>query len=432
MGMELKLSLGLESPAEDEIIKYRLSEDDFEVAKDTNIEERQKLLETLETQCIEPTEEQSRLIESIDRNFTNVFDKYNISYPPSKYPETFFLSAANFKKLDIEEKGKVAGKKPWPDIAGFYLPEKDAVVVWYRKAPWSKNENNEEFVHTVSHELLHANAFRSLQAFKKEGADKPAVDTHRSGFQIVKLGQPDKVLFHDLNEAITETLAAEVTSNVIKSENELFGAAIKEQIEKEIRRSLKPGPKTSKGAEKTNPSREMAISKGYDFKIPAFYEWLDKKYSFMDFHERMRGNNKFKNEKLQEYEEEVKSLPGFQQNQVIVEDIFKKDQFEYKYKDLVYSPERKLFGRLIDALSKNRPELEGKFDEIKSIFYNAYFNGSMQKIGRLIDETFGRGTFRLVAENAKIDGIDHKSEELRKRLRAWNKKKMGYHKPVYN
>ncbi len=282
-----------ENETEEKIINYRLAPEDFEIAKKIHAEEKEKFLNKLERKVIEPTPEQGRLLEYIKESILEVLDKYEIPDPDTLKQDTSvaFLRGPDFKSLVLKETDTKEGDElPVAE----YIPEKNIILLWY-KSVWQKNENQAEFVNTISHELLHAKAFRSLQAYKKRSS---GIDVHRSGLTIFKLGRPHKVLFNQLDEGITDELAAEITEKLIKADSREKWTKDEESV-----------------AEALRPSEEQ-----------------------------------------------------------------------------------KLFQFIAEALSKHSAEYKDKPDEIKALFYNAYFSGSMQKVGRLIDDTFGRGTFRMIAE----------------------------------
>lgn len=73
------------------------------------------------------------------------------------------------------------------------------------------------------------------------------------------------------------------------------------------------------------------------------------------------------------------------------------------------------YAERVIVLSRKCPEYHGKEEELRTLFYEAKFSGSMLKIGRLIERTLGKGTFRLIAE-------DFLGGDLQDRLRLYEKK----------
>ena len=269
-------------PADDDIEfrKYRIGEEDFEVAKEVHADETAEFLEFVERMNIKPTERQKDILASIDVGLDNIYRKYNINKTRLSRPAMFFVKREDFKDLSAESGN--------PMVGSFYMPELDTILMWYRTTVWGSDKRNEEFLHAIVHERWHAESRRVLAARKGED------------------NKPDKSLFLDINEAITESLALELAADVINNqERGQFKDLIREQLE------------------------------GHQFNPDTG----------------------------------------------------------------IYKKQREMFERLLLALAAKNPEFEYDTENVQRRFYQAYIEGEFWKLGRIIEKTLGRGSFRLLAEN---------------------------------
>ena len=83
-------------------------------------------------------------------------------------------------------------------------------------------------------------------------------------------------------------------------------------------------------------------------------------------------------------------------------DLFK-SELERRSKEnnpITFSRSEELAGmnKLIDAIfEQNSTEFKNR-EEVESIFIDAHINGRLMRVGRLIERTFGKGSFRRVGE----------------------------------
>lgn len=166
-----------------------------------------------------------------------------------------------------------------------------------------------------------------------------------------------------MDEAITEILGIEVLEEVVSDNKEKFKDLILGQIRKRL-----SSPRTN------NPLRREAHKRGI-LKIDRYGDgWEGRKEFIQEIYER---------------------------------------GFKYKQPPMYqsYPKERKVLRQIIEAVTRKDPDYEGKEDEVKALFYKAYFTGRMLDLGRVIEKTFGKGTFRLMAEKPF-------SSELQERLKG--------------
>ena len=74
------------------------------------------------------------------------------------------------------------------------------------------------------------------------------------------------------------------------------------------------------------------------------------------------------------------------------------DQYEFTYKK-----EREGLRILIDKLLEKNKDLFTAPEDVRMLFVKSAFSGDLLEIGRLIEKTFGKGTFRKIAENDSED-----------------------------
>lgn len=363
-------------PEEDPIINFRLTPEEFEEVVDTHGKEKEEWLCGLHEKHIEPTERQAALIEEAFRVIEEKLVSYGFDIPAIRKnrPDILFLSRKDYWK---EKYGKEENYNN-PDTLGFYEPTTNTVILWYKETAWGKDQRNQEFFHTLIHELLHAYSLRSLQAYreKTDAGEKPAFSAHRVGMHIYKLGAPKTGRFHGLDEALTEDLAVEITNEIVNRHRlDIFEDAVRRQIA-----LLMVSYKNEKRA---NAVSARAKELGYS---PHPY----RRY-----------------EEIATMSAEVKEIVN-----TILQEGF---TYEYPILYQSYTKERKVLDRLIMVLARRCPEYEGKEEELRRLFYEAKFSGSMLKIGRLIERTLGEETFRLIAK-------DFLGGELQERLRLYKKK----------
>lgn len=369
-------------PDEDPIINFCLTPEECEEVIDTHGKEREEWLNGLHEKHIEPTERQAAFIEEAFNAIKEKLASYGFDIPAIRRdrPAILFLSRKDYWK---EKYGKEENDHN-PDTLGFYDPNTNTVILWYKQTAWGKDQRNQEFLHTLTHELLHAYSLRILQAYRRtpfisvmEGREPeiaeetPALSTHRSGMYLYKLGMPEKERFRGLDEALTENLAVELTNEVVTQHRlDTFEDVVRQQLIYVLSRM---------STVRTRALHERAKELG----LPHF-SWVTE-----DIRKRM--------------------------NDVITALLQEGVVYEYPSPYQTYKKERKVLDRLIMVLARKCPEYNGKEEELRRLFYEAKFSGSMLKIGRLIERTLGKGTFRLIAE-------DFLGAELHKRLRLYNTK----------
>ncbi|MDP1689917.1 MAG: hypothetical protein Q8L52_01810 [bacterium] len=72
-------------------------------------------------------------------------------------------------------------------------------------------------------------------------------------------------------------------------------------------------------------------------------------------------------------------------------------------KEFTYQKEREALKLLATKLYEHNPSTFHSAEEVFGLFVKSAFSGDLLKIGRLIEDTFGVGTLRLIAEHDSED-----------------------------
>jgi hypothetical protein len=209
------------------------------------------------------------------------------------------------------------------------------------------------FFHAVVHEMLH---FKSYQALQLTSGDDPRVAEYREG--LVAFSRDGKrKYFTALNEAVTE----ELTNSVVREhlDDPLFAEETK--TTKALAERYSAYAKTSSGEPLFNDDTYYA-------RVVPRSPWR----------------------------EAIGRLVGVSQKSGTIET-----------RRSGYPRERKMLGALIDALFARNPARFQRRDQVFDLFAKGMMTGNLLPLGRLIDSTFGKGTFRRIGE---LDG--HRDAQL--------------------
>ncbi len=201
-----------------------------------------------------------------------------------------------------------------------------------------EQEGMTPFVAIAAHEMIHAKSRSTIR--KTEGG---GVLNHRVGLRLTRdENRPGKDYFRWMNEAITE----ELTIRFVKVFREMTAAQAENDETEEL---LAAAPAENK-SEIFFATRRKEVVSG-----PSWLSWTKKKST------------------------------------VSSETI--------SYAAFAYKKERKLLDKLIDALYRENSEAFKDRQEIFDIFARAMLSGNLLPLGRLIDRTFGPGSFRHFGNN---------------------------------
>lgn len=362
---------------EEDMIPVRLSADEFHHIRDVHGTEKETFLAELRDKHIAPTNRQTQIMEEAITRVEAELGRRGLTYTKER-PHVVFLSRSAYNKIwDDEEKKNPSSN---PDTLGRYIPSKNTVIIWYKTSCWGADERNAEFLHILTHELLHAYAFRRLQAYRKEGSGDPQVDAHRGGVSIFKLGRPDTALLRDVDEALTEDLAVDITNAVINDDREHFQPDIFQRI-----RTI-----ASRYRDSSLKARVLQVCQEKNVR------WS---YTMDEALQR-------------DILHEVSADPDY--------------QYAYPEQYQSYPKQRACLRLFISVLCAVNPTY--KPDDIRNMLYQSFFGGSLVGVGKLIDTTLGKGTFRLLAEGRYAELAERQRElaERHKPIRVRSKKKAGF------
>jgi hypothetical protein len=199
----------------------------------------------------------------------------------------------------------------------------------------SETDSGAMFLQLAFHEFLH---FKSYQAFQKELEKKESPQLYREGL-IAFSRDGEREYFRNLNEAVTQELFKRFYFQTAK-DNPLF----KKEIEKteKIKTSFLM-------SEKDNEEREM----------------LENIFIFRPVQRKKDGR----------FIEEIRESVPF-----------------------CYPKEQKALNSLLDKLyQKNQDKFKDK-EEVFDIFAKSMLNGNLMPVGKLVDRTLGKGSFRKIGE----------------------------------
>lgn len=83
-------------------------------------------------------------------------------------------------------------------------------------------------------------------------------------------------------------------------------------------------------------------------------------------------------------------------------DVYYIDQEQNSFLILSYRPQRKVLNYLCTEIQKQFPDRFKSSDDVFKVFLSANFTGNLLDIGRLVEKTFGEGSFRMLG-NMDID-----------------------------
>jgi hypothetical protein len=212
-----------------------------------------------------------------------------------------------------------------------------------------EQQSNMAFLMIAMHELLHFKSYNALQVVL-EGKGK--IGVYRSGLRVQS--RDGKTLYlNGIDEAVTEELSQRL---IQKFSGQPFFAKEKEQTRNVI--AQYPRALRSPG--------EMLFT-------PDVY--------YAQLNERSKGKKWLK---------AMGRIFGFKE--------FIKEEPDILCQEMVYPQERKIFNILLDKLYQKNADQFSNREEVFNIFTKAKLTGNLLPLGRLVDETFGRGTLRKLGE----------------------------------
>lgn len=130
------------------------------------------------------------------------------------------------------------------------------------------------------------------------------------------------------------------------------------------------------------------IEKRYSLKIIKSNKFLKNEYQWMLSKEAQELKEKISKEK-----------------KIEIDEIFfvGKDKEEEFFKVYSYYDQRKVLNYIVDVLYKDNPEKFKSRDEVMKLFFKSNFDGKLIEIGKLIEKSFGKGSFRIIGMMTDTD-----------------------------
>lgn len=299
-----------------------------------------------------PEVEKVRILHEKGARFDNqVFDNLKGKERPKSPEELEIIDLANKATNELRQKYgledfdiparniHVVKDKDWPDDEkgnAFYTPMSQAVIA--REAP-----SKIAFLKKIYHEMLHFKSYNALQMITDE---KSELDTYRTGLTVTTR-DGSQTYFTNLNEAVTEEMTKRFTS-------QLFGNPLFEDETKQTNDVI------------SDYSGAVTYTGEPLFTEDTYYAEVQDTKTWKDALGRIFGTQK-KRIKL--------STEAF-----------------------TYKPEREILNTLIDKIFERNGEYFEDKEEVFEVFAEAMMTGNILPIGRLVENTFGTGTFRKIGE----------------------------------
>lgn len=201
------------------------------------------------------------------------------------------------------------------------------------------------FLHRMVHEMLH---FKSYQALQVTTGAAPEVAEYRAGL-VAKSRDGARTYFTGLNEAVTEELTKLVVLD--HARDPLFA--------KEMETTRVLAQRHSQRA-KTDSGEPLFNEDTYYGSILGRTSWREAIGHLIGASEKSKGT--------------------------------------IETRHFSYRSERRMLGALIDVLFARNPARFQRRDEVFDLFARGMMTGNLLPLGRLIDSTFGKGTFRRIGE----------------------------------
>lgn len=239
-------------------------------------------------------------------------------------------------------------KEKWPpgeDSDGIYSSSAQSIAI---------KDADESRLYTLSkliHESLHFKSYNALQilsAEKTEADKKPELSSYRVGFATYSRNGKIEY-FSELNEAMTEELSKRILSDLLGS--------------------LRHNPIFSEEIQKT--------------------EEIANKYSGAKV---KSGKLLFTGDTLHARTEIPNDLGE------IIRYMIGKRSPTIKTESHTYRKQRRMLNSLMDKIWNKHHDKFKDQEEVFDVFARSYMTGNLLPIGRLIEDTFGKGTFRNIAE----------------------------------
>lgn len=372
-------------PALDRIVSEKLTEEERRelILYFKSVFEKQELDE-LKTREIKLSDEEEYLAQKGNQLTTEALERYGIRAMSVSTKNVHILNDEQYRRLG--ERHEVSLKK----AEAITSPYDQAILI--RETQRSRFD----FFSLVIHEMFHLKSFISMHRVKvsREEAERlgvveisetesgPDEDfiivSRRLGWNVEKISRTEGApgYFRDIDEALTELL----TVKIIREEGaEVFGREF--EVSEKLRRAL------------ISYINEVLANARLGLEERAMLEnrlkWLEDDVLFLpssgkiwEKYENARENNRSSVllGALKYYSDE-----GFEEA----------DQFHY-------SKQRETFKKLIEELyDRNKIDFDSE-DDVLALFIKGGFDGNIMPVARLVEKTFGKGSFRELGEGKRL------------------------------
>lgn len=298
-----------------------------------------------------PDNEKEQILQEKGERFDNqIFEELKGKEREKTPEELKIISLANEATNEIRQKYglenfdippeniHVINEESWPKNRGTAFYNSALQSIASREQP-----SNITFMKKIFHEMLH---FKSYNALQVTGGENPELDEYRVGL-TVHTRDGKRMNFVNLNEAVTEEMTKRFTLKLL--DNVLFAEEVKRT--KDL---------------VTRYPRAITGSGEPLFDDDTFYAEVESRKSWGEAVGRLFGAQ----EKIRKITTE-----GF-----------------------TYQSERRILNTLIDKILESNPEKFQDREEVFEVFTKGMMTGNILSVGRLIEKTFGSGTFRRIGE----------------------------------
>ncbi len=324
-------------------------------------------LEEFKKGSVELTQEQKLLIERADILVNEELAEYGIKgmkVPPE-----------NIHVINLEAFQSLAEKRRLPSIDKF---EAVASVPDQGIAIKDQPRSNYEFFLINAHEVGHLKSFISGNV-PKEIDSEELISFRRQGWSMEnRKSSDDTAAFHKVDEAIIEMIAQRVVRGRAK---DVLGPEfeVSEKLRLKVGRHIR---------ESLNDKNRLIPNDVREF-LKGLMDFFNNDVMFLNdasdiWDAYLKADDTTKREILADAAEAYGD-PG-------------KDNLDFFH----YVDERRFFNKLLDRLYEKNKDSFSSRDEIFALFVKGGFGGNIMPVARLVEKTFGKGSFRRLGEGEDI------------------------------
>lgn len=244
------------------------------------------------------------------------------------------------------------------------------------------------FLNKLIHEILHLNSFVSLQVVESTKDDPEitgVITERRMGLRVKEIKREnkknftDRTLFNDLDEAVIEKMTIDIIRN--------FRVNLSPELAIDFEKSEKLRKILIEHIQNVVKAKGNEISEGEMLELGNLYAVLHWQTVLLP---EASGF-------LERYEKSADSLILEQAISFYAEEVLKG-----RIRQFSYSPQRIILENLIHHILKKNKSKFNSSTEVAKIFLKGLFEGRMLPLARLIEDIFGKGSFRRLGEGEDI------------------------------